>query len=484
MAIRTIASYLFLAFICAATFTAANAQDSGVPAYLAIRDIPHGDVRDLAYSSKSLGTQRELVVYTPPGYASSSQQYPVLYLLHGAGGDQRSWTQRGQAQVILDNLIADRRLEPLVVVMPFGYAFAREPGAARGDADENRRQREGFARDLFADVIPLIESSYRVYADREHRAIAGLSLGGAQALALGLSHTDVFSRVAAFSPAMGAAIGPERGGVDFDRVLADSDAINGRLALLWIGCGIDDTLFGSNKAFSEQLTGLGIEHEFRVTQGAHTFPVWQRYLAEVAPRLAPAARPAAQPELELSLTGTRFSPLDYAALTPAQREMVHSVLAGPRSSLGGPFNVLLRSPEMGDLAQKLGAYVRFDTSLPATLREMAIIMTARYWTAEYEWYAHKNAALRVGLDPGIVDAITANRRPRSMQADEAALYDFCKELLNDRRVKDATFDNAIAKLGEQRLVDVIGTVGYYSLVSMLLNADEYPLPDGVEPEFR
>jgi 4-carboxymuconolactone decarboxylase len=381
-------------------------------------------------------------------------------------------------------LIADGKLEPLVVVMPFGFASPRDPGAPRGDAAENKHQRDGFARDFLEDVIPLVESTYRVQADREHRAIVGLSLGGAQALALGLSHTDLFSRVAGFSSAMGAATNPEFGGVDFNAVLADSGQINGRLELLWIGCGIEDTLFDSNRAFSEQLTELGIEHVFRATQGAHTFPVWQRYLYEVAPLLFPAAPPDIAASLELNLVGNRFRPLTYAELDVAQKTMVHNILAGPRGAMGGPFNVLLRSPEMGDLAQQLGAYARFDSSLPATLREMAIIMTARHWTADFEWYAHKNAALEAGLDLAIADAIALGRRPAAMQADEAALYDFCAELLDMHRITDATFAATLAALGERGIVDVIGTIGYYSMVSMLLNVDEYPLPDGVDAELR
>lgn len=187
---------------------------------------------------------------------------------------------------------------------------------------------------------------------------------------------------------------------------------------------------------------------------------------------------------DLNLVGNRFRPLTAEELTPAQEAMVESILSGPRTALGGPFNVLLRSPEMGDLAQKLGAYARFNSSLSDTLREMAIIMTARYWTAEFEWYAHKNAALAAGLDSSIVNAIAANERPRRMSADEAALYDFCESLLNEHRVSDDVFAAAIAALGERGVVDVIGTVGYYSMVSMLLNVDEYPLPEGVEPELR
>lgn len=188
-------------------------------------------------------------------------------------------------------------------------------------------------------------------------------------------------------------------------------------------------------------------------------------------------------DLELGLIGNRFRPLAHAEMTDAQRAMVRNILDGPRDAVRGPFNVLLRAPEMGDLAQALGAYVRFQSSLSATLREMAIIMTAAYWRAEYEWYAHKNAALSVGLDPAIVAAIAGRRRPPGMNAAEAALYDFCAELLNDHRIDDDTYATALAELGEQGLVEVIGTVGYYSLVSMALNVDEYPLPDGVEPEF-
>jgi enterochelin esterase-like enzyme len=267
--------------VCAA---AASAAQSGEPEYLHVRSVPHGTVQTHSYQSKSLGTDRRLVVYTPPGYEGSSDRYPVLYLLHGSGSTETAWTERGRAHVILDNLIADGSLEPLVVVMPFGFAFQRAPGA-RGDAAENKQQREGFWKDFVEDVIPMVDKTFRVYGDREHRAIAGLSLGGAQSLAIGLSRTDLFSRVAGFSSAMGAANNPQTGGVNFDEVLADADKINSQLKLLWIGCGTEDTLFASNLAFSDQLSKHKIEHTLRVTNGAHTFAVWQRYLNEVAPLL-------------------------------------------------------------------------------------------------------------------------------------------------------------------------------------------------------
>jgi enterochelin esterase-like enzyme len=276
---------LFVAVALAASIPGLAAAQEPGPAYLEVRSIPHGTVRTVAYKSKSLGTDRKVVVYTPPNYETSTSRLPVLYLLHGAGSTETSWTERGKAHVILDNLIADSRLKPLVVVMPFGYAFARAPGAGRGDAAENKLQRQGFQRDLIEDVIPMIDATFRVYGDREHRAIAGLSLGGGQSLAIGLSHTNLFSRVAGFSSAMGAGSNPETGGVNFDEVLADSAHINRQLKLLWVGCGTEDSLFQSNLAFAAQLSKHKIEHILRVTGGAHTFAVWQRYLNEVAPML-------------------------------------------------------------------------------------------------------------------------------------------------------------------------------------------------------
>jgi 4-carboxymuconolactone decarboxylase len=142
----------------------------------------------------------------------------------------------------------------------------------------------------------------------------------------------------------------------------------------------------------------------------------------------------------------------------------------------------LRSPELGDLAQQLGAQVRFHSSLPRKLNELAIIITARHWTAQYEWYAHKRAALEAGLNPAIVDAIAGGKRPTSMQPDEETIYTFSTELLNTKQVSDATFEATKKAFGERGVVDLIGVIGYYQLVSMILNVDRYPLPDGAKPE--
>jgi 4-carboxymuconolactone decarboxylase len=203
-----------------------------------------------------------------------------------------------------------------------------------------------------------------------------------------------------------------------------------------------------------------------------------------AQRAEQAPRPAAAQEdtLDPKLVGNRFAPLQWSEMTDAQKTMTRNVLDGPRTSMGGPFNVMLRSPALGDPAQELGAQVRFNSGLEASLREMTILMAARHWTSHYEWYAHKSAALSAGLSADIVAAIAAGERPRSMQPSEAALHRFCAELLDARRVGDETFAAAKAAFGEQGVAEIVMTLGYYSMVSMLLNVDEHPLPDGVAPE--
>jgi len=194
---------------------------------------------------------------------------------------------------------------------------------------------------------------------------------------------------------------------------------------------------------------------------------------------APAPKPALK---DIKLVGDRFTPLTYAEMNAEQRSMIEHLIAGERTSTGGPFNVLLRSPEMGDIAQQLGARVRYHSALPARLNEMAILITARHWTAQYEWYAHKRLALQAGLNPAIVDAIGQGKRPAPMPREEQALYNFETELLETKQVSDATFRAAVAALGERGVVDLMVNMGYYQLVSMVLNVDRYPLPDGVKPE--
>ena len=177
----------------------------------------------------------------------------------------------------------------------------------------------------------------------------------------------------------------------------------------------------------------------------------------------------------------RFKPLSLDEMTPEQRRMAENLLSGPRKGMRGPFSALLYSPETGDYAQQLGAEVRFHNSLPDKLKELAILAVARFWTAQFEWYAHRRLALEAGLDPAIADAIAEGKRPAAMSADETAIYEFCTELLDAREVSDAHFAAVKDRFGEKGVIDLICTMGYYGLVSMTLNVNRYPLPADAVP---
>jgi len=182
------------------------------------------------------------------------------------------------------------------------------------------------------------------------------------------------------------------------------------------------------------------------------------------------------------MSDRRFEPLTVEAMTADQKRVADAIQAGPRGAgLRGPFSALLRSPELCDLVQRVGAYVRFGSSIPSKLNELAIIMAGRKWTAQYEFYAHRRLALEAGLSPAIADAVANGKRPDGMDADEAAVYDFASELLGTGQVSDANFARVRERWGERGVIDLIGAVGYYSLVSMVLNVDRVPLPDGVAP---
>lgn len=197
--------------------------------------------------------------------------------------------------------------------------------------------------------------------------------------------------------------------------------------------------------------------------------------------LALAQTPARVTKENLGLTGGRFQPLTYNQMTPEQKTMIDHLLAGERQSLGGPFNVLLRSPEMGDLAQQFGASMRFHAALPKAALETVIIVTARFWGAEFEWTAHKRAALQAGVSPAVVDAIAEGKRPAGMDPDLTAAYNFIAELLKTHEVSDATFAAAKTRFGEKGVVDIIGLTGWYSMVSMALNVDRYPAQAELKP---
>jgi 4-carboxymuconolactone decarboxylase len=178
----------------------------------------------------------------------------------------------------------------------------------------------------------------------------------------------------------------------------------------------------------------------------------------------------------------RFTTLTAETMTPEQRAVAEAIQSGPRGAgLRGPFNALLRSPELCDLVQRVGAYVRYKSVLPAPLNEMAICMAGRKWTAQYEFYAHRRLALEAGLDAAILDAIAVGKQPAKMSKDEATVYDFSAELLGTGQVSDANYARVKDRFGERGVMDLVGAIGYYSLVSMVLNVDRVPLPAGVEP---
>ncbi len=176
----------------------------------------------------------------------------------------------------------------------------------------------------------------------------------------------------------------------------------------------------------------------------------------------------------------RLQPIESLSLSPQQKEILEAIKSGPRGGARGPFPAWIRSPELADRGQKLGEYVRFNTSFEPRLAELAIIICARYWTAQYEWYAHAQLARKGGLSDAIIDAIAARERPASMQEDEAAVYDFCTELHHEKMVGDASYQRALDLFGERGVVDLVGISGYYTLVSMTLNVFEVALPEGVQ----
>ena len=240
------------------------------------RDVPHGAVEINWENAKAIGGEaRPIWIYTPPGYAKSAKRYPVLYLFHGSNDTAGGWTLAGQANFILDNLIAEGKATPMIVVMPYGHAVPF--GSPREAQARNTAVYEDY---LLKDVMPLVESKYRVTPGRANRSIAGLSMGGGQSLSIGMKHLELFSSIAVFSSAPGANFETE-----FAGALNDAKGTNAKLKLLWIGCGREDTVFPRAEKFAQLLEAKQIRHTFRATGGAHTYTVWRAYLAELAPLL-------------------------------------------------------------------------------------------------------------------------------------------------------------------------------------------------------
>jgi enterochelin esterase-like enzyme len=247
-----------------------------------VNDVPYGVIHHHFYHSSVVGDDRDFYVYTPPGYDPSSQvTYPVLYLLHGFSDDASAWTAVGRANVILDNLIAQGKAKPMLMVMPLGYGAPEvlAYGWSRVPHPElSQKNREKFGEALLQEVIPTVERSYRVKADRDSRALAGLSMGGAETLFVGLNHLDRFSYLGAFSSG-GAS-------TDYEKSYPKLDSgANARLHVLWISVGKSDGLIDSNEKFHAWLEGKGIHVEWVESPGAHWWPVWRRNLSDFLPQL-------------------------------------------------------------------------------------------------------------------------------------------------------------------------------------------------------
>jgi enterochelin esterase-like enzyme len=229
--------------------------------------IAHGSLEMIEYDSKTVGTKRKMQVYTPPGY-SKDKKYPVLYLLHGIGGDETEWQRLCSPNIILDNLLAEGKVVPMIVVMPNGRAQKND--RAEGDAFRSAPAFANFERDLLDDVIPTIESRYSVQADREHRALAGLSMGGGQSLNFGLAHLNTFAWVGGFSSAPNTKP-PEE-------LVPDPAAATRQLKLLWLGCGNKDGLIRISQGVHGYLKEKGVPHVWHVDGYAHDATEWKNNL--------------------------------------------------------------------------------------------------------------------------------------------------------------------------------------------------------------
>jgi len=265
--------------------------------FMDTREVPHGAVAAVTYHSKALGKFRRMHVYTPPGYENGKGKFPVFYLLHGAGDCDDAWTSVGRAGIILDNLIAAGKAKPMVVVMPAGHTrtaptprAAAPPGGtpAQPPADE-------FVQDFEGDILPYVEKHYRVHTDRRNRAIAGLSMGGAQTLNIGVRNLEKFAYLGVYSSGVFGITGGNRGGQpaanpapswaeQHHAALTNAKAKKG-LKLFWFATGKDDFLVETTRATVAMLKQHGFDVVYQQTEGAHTWIVWREYLNEFAPQL-------------------------------------------------------------------------------------------------------------------------------------------------------------------------------------------------------
>ncbi|WP_126174277.1 alpha/beta hydrolase-fold protein [Altericroceibacterium xinjiangense] len=241
------------------------------------KDVPHGAISEVEYWSDSIGAKRRAHVYTPPGYMKGDGSYPVLYLVHGAGDSDDSWSTVGRANYILDNLIAAGQAKPMIVIMPFGHTPPR--------AGQDMLNNNDFGNDLIRDLMPYVDANFRTLTQPENRAMAGLSMGGAHTIRNGLTHPELFDHIGIFS--MGLGVGGN--GDQVAQYTAENDVALRRAAqdldLVYYAMGKDDFLYGTVAPTRAMLNRYGIKHVYNESSGGHTWINWRRYLADFAPRL-------------------------------------------------------------------------------------------------------------------------------------------------------------------------------------------------------
>lgn len=255
--------------------------------YYSLKNVPHGDVRQKWYFSNVTGVWRRCFVYCPPDYNSNLNiKYPVLYLQHGSGEDERSWSVQGKADIIMDNLIAEKKAVPMIIVMDQGYAI--RAGAAAPVPGQQPTSPSPFEEVVIKDLIPFVDSNFRTFSDREHRAMAGLSMGGMQTIQITMANLDKFAYIGGFSGAgrfSGAGLDVK---TDYKGVLADPEAFNKKVKLLWIGIGTAESpnMYKAVNGFHLSLANAGIKHVYYESPGTeHEWLTWRRSLNEFAPLL-------------------------------------------------------------------------------------------------------------------------------------------------------------------------------------------------------
>ncbi len=256
--------------------------------FMDTRNVPHGAVATVTYFSKSLNRFRRMHVYTPPGYEKGSDKYPIFYLLHGASDSDDAWPTVGRAGFIMDNLIADKKAKPMVVVMPAGHTsrgFGGGAGRRGGSGATNATPRDEFNEDFLGDIMPYAESHYRVYTDRAHRAIAGLSMGGAQTLTAAFATGDKFAYIGVFSSGAGLVGGGVATWEQAHLATLDNAKLKKDIKLIWMSTGVRDSLINQSRDTVAVLKKHGFNPIFLESPGAHTWVNWRNYLNEFAPQL-------------------------------------------------------------------------------------------------------------------------------------------------------------------------------------------------------